>query len=79
MLSGVKPGQISTPGNKQTIVIAAPKTGTSMAGGVTPTKILTTMPRLATPTSQSGQTQFIVVTTRPGGTGTVQQISGQSK
>ena len=77
MLGGVKPGVVSQPVGKQTIVIAAPKSGAG-PGGATPTKILTTMPRLSTPNT-SGQTQFIVVTTRPGGTGTVQQVAGQSK
>ncbi len=57
-------GQLSGTPGKQTIVIAAPKSGNVSAG--TPTKIITTVPKLAT--SSAGGTQFIVVATRPGGT-----------
>ena len=48
-------------GGKQTIVIAAPKSGVA---GATPTKIITTIPKLSTSTTSG--TQFIVVTTRAG-------------
>jgi len=56
MLSSVKAGQAglqTTPGGAKTIVIAAPKGG----AGQTPTKILSSMPKLA----GQGNTQFIVV------------------
>lgn len=61
------------PGGKQTIVIAAPK---SRVGGVgQPTKFVTTVPKLSTATSGATNTQFIVVTTRPGGqTSSVQAV-----
>ena len=64
-------------GGKQTIVIAAPKTGAGSAGA--PTKFITTMPKLATSTTQG--TQFIVVGTRPAAlstTATVTQSAGKS-
>jgi len=60
----------ATAGGKQTIVIAAPKSGVP---GATPTKIITSMPKLSTATTGAGGTQFIVVTTRPGGGGQVSQ------
>ncbi len=66
-----------TPG-KQTIVIAAPKSGAGMTAAGTPTKIITTVPKLAG-TSTAGGTQFIVVTTRPGGTATLSQSQISSK
>ena len=44
----------TTPGGTKTIVIAAPKGG---AAGATPTKILSSMPKMA----GQGNTQFIVV------------------
>jgi N-acetylglucosamine kinase-like BadF-type ATPase len=58
MISQVKAGQAGVqtgPGGAKTIVIAAPK-GSGTAGQ-TPTKILSTMPKLA----GQGNTQFIVV------------------
>ena len=57
---------------KQTIVIASPR---ASVPGATPTKIITAMPRAQTAgIGGAGGTQYIVVTTRPGGTaGTVQQ------
>ncbi|XP_064633755.1 host cell factor 1-like isoform X2 [Lineus longissimus] len=51
-------------GGKQTIVIAAPKSATGTGG--TPTKFITTMPKLST--STSGGTQYIVVNTQGSGT-----------
>lgn len=53
---------------KQTIVIASPKPN------VSGTKIITTLPRSAAPGAAG--TQYIVVTTRPGGVGAVQQAIG---
>ena len=61
---------------KQTIVIAAPKSG--MAQGATPSKIITTVPKVAGQAVAGGSgTQFIVVTTRPGGStaGGVQTVT----
>ncbi|CAH1785003.1 unnamed protein product [Owenia fusiformis] len=55
----------STIGGKQTIVIAAPKSGSTVSG--TPTKLISSMPKLGG-TSQN-QTQFIVVS-RPSGMAT---------
>ncbi|XP_074645021.1 host cell factor 1-like [Tubulanus polymorphus] len=64
-------------GGKQTIVIAAPKGSTGH--GITPAKIITTMPKLGG--SSTGQTQFIVVNTQAGGTPggvTVKTVSASS-
>jgi glucose/arabinose dehydrogenase len=58
MISTVRAGQAgiqTTPGGAKTIVIAAPKGGAG--AGQTPTKILSSMPKLA----GQGNTQFIVV------------------
>lgn len=77
MLSTVKAGQAgiqTAPGGAKTIVIAAPK-GASGAGQ-TPTKILSSMPKLA----GQGNTQFIVVSPQgstvvtPGGSTVAQAI-----
>ena len=54
-----------TPG-KQTIVIAAPKTAVPGAKGA---KLITTLPKVAGQPAPGGP-QFIVVTSRPGGTTT---------
>ncbi|XP_052284888.1 host cell factor 1-like isoform X2 [Dreissena polymorpha] len=73
MLSSVKAGQASiqtTPGGAKTIVIAAPKGATG--AGQTPTKILSSVPKLA----GQGNTQFIVVS--PQGS-TVVTPAGQQK
>jgi hypothetical protein len=65
MINMAKPGIATVTqgaGGKQTIVIAAPKSGMT---GATPTKIITTVPKLST--ANTSGTQFIVVTTRAGG------------
>ena len=53
----------TTSGGKQTIVIAAPKSG-GLAGSMGG-KVITTVPKVGN--NPNAQTQFIVVTTRPGG------------
>ncbi|XP_053378381.1 host cell factor 1-like isoform X2 [Mercenaria mercenaria] len=82
MISTVKAGQAgiqTTPGGAKTIVIAAPKGGA--AAGQTPTKILSSMPKIA----GQGNTQFIVVSPQgssvvtPGGSSIASAIAGQHK
>ena len=70
MISMAKPGTVTSAGGKQTIVIAAPKSGIS---GSTPTKIITTVPKMAQAQGGGSGTQYIVVNTRPGGTGGITQ------
>ncbi|KAL4225895.1 Host cell factor 2 [Mactra antiquata] len=82
MISTVKAGQTgiqTTPAGAKTIVIAAPKG--SAAAGQNPTKILSSMPKLA----GQGNTQFIVVSPQgssvvtPGGSTLASAIAGQHK
>lgn len=70
---GAVPQMAVSSTGKQTIVIASPKPNVS---GTLPTKIITTLPRSAAPGATG--TQYIVVTTRPGGVGAVQQAIGVS-
>lgn len=72
MVNVAKPGMATVTqgaGGKQTIVIAAPKA--SVTGTPGAAKIITTMPKISTATTSG--TQFIVVTTRPGGTTSMAQ------